>query len=235
MKRETLPGEAPLAAPVATARGRPRCPACQHENKTDERFCEACGSSLNLRFCAACEAVNADTAQTCYSCGAALGAAASSETQAGGGVAAPSVRRYRVRWALWLAAVLALGVWTYEYFSRGGATDVVTDVVEGKGESADARAAAPLPSESTPVRDAASPATPPAAADPSAGVPSTPKGSRTQARVTHTRPAEAGASPASPPPALPAPAARARAPTTECTEAVAALALCEIRENRGGK
>jgi len=237
MKRETLPGEAPVAAPVAIARNRSRCLACKHENTSGERFCEACGSSLNLRFCAACEAVNADTAVTCYSCGAALGAAASeieaessSEIGAESRVALPNARRSRMRWALSLAALLALTVLTYQYFSQGAPTAVV----EGKDESARGPVAAPLSSESAPVRDAATVAATPAGAGQSTGATSAPKGSLTQGRVTHTRPTEAGSA-GSPQPAVPAPAAGARAPTPECTEAVAALALCQIRDNKGGK
>ncbi|HZO04618.1 MAG TPA: zinc ribbon domain-containing protein [Burkholderiales bacterium] len=238
MKRETLPGEAPVAAPVAIARNRSRCLACKHENTSGERFCEACGSSLNLRFCAACEAVNADTAVTCYSCGAALGAAASSQIEAESsseigakaGVALPNARRSRLRWALSLAALLGLTVLTYQYFSQGAPTAVV----EGKDESARAPVAAPLSSEPAPVRDAASVAATPAGAGQSTGATSTPKASLPQGRVTHTRPTEAGGA-GSPQPALPAPAAGARAPTPECSEAIAALALCPIRDNKGGK
>jgi hypothetical protein len=94
---------------------------------------------------------------------------------------------------------------------------------------------APLSSGSAPLRDVALDAATPAAAGQSAGVASTPKASRAHVRVTHTRPAEPGASAASPPPAVPAPAARERAPAAQCSEAIAALALCEIRDNRGGK
>ena len=245
VKPETLPGEAGVAARDVPAHGRFRCFACQHENASGEHFCEACGSSLNLRFCAACEAVNGDAAVACYSCGAALGTAASSEVVAESTLAVPNARRHRLRWALSLAVLLALTVLTYRYFWQGAATAVG----EGKDESTRGRVAAPLSSESAPLssesaplslesapeRDAAIDAATPAAAGESAGVTSTPKASRTQMPVTHTRPAEAGASAASPPPAVPTPAARARPPTTECSEAVAALALCEIRENRGGK
>jgi hypothetical protein len=238
VKREKLPGEAGVAARDVPAHGRFRCFACQHENASGEHFCEACGSSLNLRFCAACEAVNGDAAVACYSCGAALGTAAGAEVVAESTLAVPNARRHRLRWALSLALLLALTVLTYRYFWQGAATAVG----EGKDESTRARVAAPLSSESAPLssesapeRDAAIDAATPAAASESAGVTSTPKASRTQMPVTHTRPAEAGASAASPPPAVPTPAARARSPTTECSEAVAALALCEIRENRGGK
>ena len=216
MKRETLPGEASVAAPVATARRRLRCLACRHENTDGERFCEACGSSLNLKFCSACEAVNGDTAVICHGCGAALGTAASSEIEAESRFAVPNARRSRMGWALSLAALLASAVLAYQHFSQ----EAATAVVESKDESADARVAAPSSSESGPVRDAVSAATAPAAAGQPAGAGSMPKASRTPIPVTHTRPA---------------PAARARPPTRECSEAVAALALCEIRDDRGGK
>jgi Double zinc ribbon len=239
MQHETTPGKALTAAPDATARGLSRCLACQHENKIGERLCEACGSSLNLKLCAACEAVNGDAAVTCYSCGAALGGAAGSEVKAEGTLAVAKARRLRARWALSLAALLALTVLTYQYFSQPGET-AVAQSKESEGASARvaaplSSASAPLSSGSAPLRDVALDAATPAAAGQSAGVASTPKASRAHVRVTHTRPAEPGASAASPPPALPAPAARERAPAAQCSEAVAALALCEIRDNRGGK
>src|SRR5688572_21576419 len=66
-----------------------KCLACQHENKVEDKFCEACGSSLDLRFCPACEAVNGRGATRCHSCSAALPADAAEETAAPEEAAAP--------------------------------------------------------------------------------------------------------------------------------------------------
>ena len=51
-----------------------RCLACNRENKAGDKFCEACGSSLDLKFCPACEAVNGRNASRCHSCAAELSA-----------------------------------------------------------------------------------------------------------------------------------------------------------------
>ena len=47
------------------------CPACEHVNPQDAKFCSACGSPLVMR-CPACSGINVRTRQACHRCGAAL-------------------------------------------------------------------------------------------------------------------------------------------------------------------
>ena len=49
-----------------------QCAFCDHANPVGAKFCNACGSPLNLKPCAECDAVNEDTATACYKCGADL-------------------------------------------------------------------------------------------------------------------------------------------------------------------
>lgn len=48
-----------------------RCPACDHANADDVRFCGACGSPLVTR-CPSCKTINARTRTRCHHCAAAL-------------------------------------------------------------------------------------------------------------------------------------------------------------------
>jgi ribosomal protein L40E len=70
------------------------CLACKHENKVGDKFCEACGSSLDLKFCPGCEAINGRTATHCRSCAAELPAEAAAEAPAEPSFRAP--QRWRV-------------------------------------------------------------------------------------------------------------------------------------------
>jgi class 3 adenylate cyclase/tetratricopeptide (TPR) repeat protein len=56
-----------------------RCSACQHENRTDARFCGRCGQPL-LVTCAACGKNNAPGSQFCDGCGTALAGGAAPKT-----------------------------------------------------------------------------------------------------------------------------------------------------------
>jgi uncharacterized protein DUF1161/double zinc ribbon protein len=47
-----------------------RCLCCEHDNRVGEKFCEQCGSTLNLKLCEHCEAINESSAQRCYKCDA---------------------------------------------------------------------------------------------------------------------------------------------------------------------
>ncbi|MGK2878027.1 MAG: AAA family ATPase [Solirubrobacterales bacterium] len=56
----------------------PRCPTCKAENRSDARFCGACGSPLAATIeCAECKAENSADQRYCDECGAALGGATS--------------------------------------------------------------------------------------------------------------------------------------------------------------
>src|SRR6186997_1197201 len=48
-----------------------RCPACDHDNRADRRFCGKCGATLAAP-CASCGAVNQPDEQFCGGCGARL-------------------------------------------------------------------------------------------------------------------------------------------------------------------
>ena len=48
----------------------PLCPVCDHHNPFGAKFCNDCGSPLDLKPCNQCDAVNHQTATNCYKCGA---------------------------------------------------------------------------------------------------------------------------------------------------------------------
>lgn len=73
MQNETVQGIAPAAARGAIAHDVRLCVACLHENRSGEKSCEACGTSLFLILCGACEAANSAGDLRCHGCGAALG------------------------------------------------------------------------------------------------------------------------------------------------------------------
>ncbi len=45
------------------------CHFCEHGNRAGAKFCEECGSALNLKLCKQCEAINHRAAQHCHQCG----------------------------------------------------------------------------------------------------------------------------------------------------------------------
>ncbi len=63
------------------------CPSCEHDNPIDSRFCNSCGSSLEL-VCPGCEQRNPPAARFCNGCGASLETAAPVHT------AGPAPRDY---------------------------------------------------------------------------------------------------------------------------------------------
>ena len=54
-----------------------RCPECQHENPDGSRFCNHCGTKLDVT-CAACDHINPPGSRFCNACGQNLAAAVSS-------------------------------------------------------------------------------------------------------------------------------------------------------------
>ena len=45
------------------------CSFCKHSNPADAKFCNACGSSLELQLCEACGAIDNVSATVCHKCG----------------------------------------------------------------------------------------------------------------------------------------------------------------------
>jgi Double zinc ribbon len=45
------------------------CPYCGHANPDGAKFCNACGSHLQLKLCSHCQAANDQAVKTCYECG----------------------------------------------------------------------------------------------------------------------------------------------------------------------
>lgn len=45
------------------------CSFCKHSNPADAKFCNACGSSLELQLCEACGAIDNVSASVCHKCG----------------------------------------------------------------------------------------------------------------------------------------------------------------------
>src|SRR5438045_8054184 len=46
------------------------CAFCEHRNRASAKFCNECGSPLQLRPCNQCSAVNHQAATNCHQCGA---------------------------------------------------------------------------------------------------------------------------------------------------------------------
>lgn len=46
-----------------------QCLSCDHDNPLGSKFCQECGSRLNLKLCKECEAINENAAASCHSCG----------------------------------------------------------------------------------------------------------------------------------------------------------------------
>lgn len=58
--------------PGAVQPAQASCRFCRHVNPPAARFCNECGSPLELQPCWACEAVNSAGAERCHACGASL-------------------------------------------------------------------------------------------------------------------------------------------------------------------
>src|SRR5258706_4705741 len=56
------------------------CNFCARGNPEGSKFCNECGSLLNLTLCSRCEAINNVSAKQCYQCGAPLPSAETEET-----------------------------------------------------------------------------------------------------------------------------------------------------------
>lgn len=45
-----------------------QCLSCEHLNPAEAKFCQECGSALNLKLCKQCEAINEAKAERCHKC-----------------------------------------------------------------------------------------------------------------------------------------------------------------------
>lgn len=66
-----------------------QCLSCEVQNPGGAKFCQECGSALNLKLCAQCEAVNDRAAEQCHQCQALFGTASAPKAPAS----------WRTRWA----------------------------------------------------------------------------------------------------------------------------------------
>lgn len=204
------------------------CPNCEHENAPGEQFCARCGVPLNLKPCPACGKVHGIDAKACSGCGAEFPAAAMAvETDIQPAtvviesvppvIAAP---QSAVRpWPLIIVAVVAGGIplaWMYRHNM-------------------------PLPKAWQPEAQVAPAKLPPAAVPPPAPSPAVAQAPATVAEplpIEHAEPAPQPASApvaaeAKPPASKPKPPAKpASAPARECTEALAAVGLCNPKAVR---
>src|SRR6185503_6884384 len=71
------------------------CLSCEHANSAAAKYCEQCGSVLDLRLCEKCEAINQSNALRCHGCQAPL---------------APRRAARKPRVALVLAAAVGVGL-----------------------------------------------------------------------------------------------------------------------------
>jgi len=238
-----------------------KCLACGHDNRVGDESCASCSSSLNLRLCSACEAINAISAERCHSCGAAFGPAAESASVVDEVAdAAPAVgkllpmawvigakqatqRGRRVRAALLVLPVLALGSALYYFYGAPHAAPVKQPAAEIKPPVAAAKPAPIAESKvsfepkraltavtHTRVAAVATPAKPAPAAAPAASESAAAVGVERRGRVTHTRAgpneaAEAGAAPAFAGASVPSTGAKVE--PAGCTPEVVALGLCK--------
>ncbi|MCK0507323.1 zinc ribbon domain-containing protein [Aromatoleum anaerobium] len=217
-----------------------QCSFCSHENPATAKFCNACGSLLNLQLCKHCGAIDHASATACYKCGAsfATGDEASMRPGATGDETADTAmnpgfphqparpqasrsmkpaddpgERLSSPWTRALAVVIFVigAAILYRIYSTGGeSTSVAPDAALPSTAPVDATLRAVPPSSAPADAGAVSIAPPPLA-----------PGSATNEEALAAEPA---------PPAArtepSAPADNARAPPYPCTPAVAALGLC---------
>ena len=67
------------------------CPVCDHANPAGAKFCNDCGSRVDLEGCPKCDAINDRESAFCYKCGAPIGAPTSPKREAERVALAPSV------------------------------------------------------------------------------------------------------------------------------------------------
>ena len=173
-----------------------QCLSCEHANPPDAKFCQECGSALNVKLCQQCEAINGAKAERCYKCDSPFVARDTKPS------IAPSIapRRRRV-----IAIAAAAG-----FLVLAGALVVAFVASRPRAPASAAVKQAPVPVVAAPVKAQAEPAPVPVVekttrpvVEKSRAVVERPGAPRPVA-VTHTRAAAPVSRPA---PAAPSPAA----------------------------
>lgn len=86
-----------------------QCLSCEHLNPAEAKFCQECGSALNLKLCKQCEAINEAKAARCHKCDAAFVIA----KPAASPTVAPKTSRNRVVAALGVAVLIGGAIALY--------------------------------------------------------------------------------------------------------------------------
>lgn len=224
-----------------------KCLACNHDNSAGDKFCGACGSSLDLRLCPGCEAVNRRGDTSCHSCGATLAdeAIVPQRAQATAGAPGKRLGRWikRAAIALPLAGIAVLAVHAY---GKPGFAEEVAEAIRAAATRTMAMAAEVMKRDATGAQAAATPTAAPAAATVSAGlikeppppaavkmeVKQAPEAKVKQAPKVEVKQAPKAASAAPAQSTTAAPARLGRAPVTHTRAGVAAPAapIVEARE-----
>ena len=219
-----------------------QCPACQHQNTPGARYCADCGVPLNLKPCPACGKVDEVTAKVCLGCGATFPPIALADgprqesATAGASVSlAPGSSR---AWPLILVAIAAGGI-PLAWMNRAHLP--LPKAWQIQGPNAAGSAAMPAPPTVPPAALAPPPvpaALPVPSAEPSVAPPkaavaeaepaskavATAQTKHSKAHSSRSTPAKVVAKDV--PVAKEVPAPRA------CTEAVAALGLCDPKQDK---
>ncbi len=212
------------------------CSFCGHDNPAAAKYCNECAADLQLALCSACSAVNRRDMAQCHKCGASLHAT-SQESATLPAVAetapepSPPPRHRRViAFALMaVIGVIAAASAAYRMGAIAPAAFTAPVPAEAISHASDASRAEPtgatVATPATPPRD--EPAPPRDEPAPPRDEPAPPRDEpepRPDQRI-EAQPTQAMALPKDPEPMQP-PTATAP-PTNGCTDAVAALALCD--------
>jgi hypothetical protein len=220
------------------------CPNCEHDNTPGERFCAVCGVPLDLKPCPQCGKVDQLTAKVCSGCGATFPPIVLAHLDDGAFQAPAPVAQAQDKpvqetaqphpaapgnraWPLILVALAAGGIpllwmnraymplpkaWQIQGPNAAGSAVVS---VPSPAPQPEAPAAAPVVAPAAPSAD--QPATVPAATHDKAAAATRPAAPRKRTPNT-VQPRDTGKQTVTP---------AATAPTRPCTEALAALNLCD--------
>ena len=206
-----------------------RCSFCGHDNPPSAKYCNECAADLQLTLCPACSAVNRRGMNHCHKCGASL-ITAPTETivlparESPAAEPAPAPTRSRIPVFVVIAALCVVAAAYAAYRSGVVAPSALTafmPAMESPSHVESTAAAAATPAATPPA------ATPPVAPPPDATPPvvTPPVVAPTESSTTPVKTDEVtpNAVQAVEPPTRPT----ADQPRNGCTDAVAALALCD--------